>query len=103
LNNEAGEITYLNHALFRRWGIPGPNPGDWWPLAYPDPEYRQWVAELARMELNVRCKDGALRTFIAGAASLRKVYGTPGHLYNHRTQESRGRACFGQSFTHDGD
>jgi PAS domain S-box-containing protein len=52
-----------------------PTVAEWWPLAYPDPEYRRKVqarwqelvekasegAENLSMEAQVRCKDGALR------------------------------------------
>lgn len=67
---------------------------DWWPKAYPDTAYRQWVAgtwqvhlDKARkhqqpfepLELNIRCKDGSKRTVLASAASLSESF-TGNHL-----------------------
>jgi PAS domain S-box-containing protein len=92
LNDEQGNITYLNRAFVQTIGytrdeIPALN--DWWLRAYPDPQYRQWVADnwqknmekakrsnepFAPMELNIRCKDGAARTFLVGAASIREDF-----------------------------
>ena len=58
---------------------------DWWPLAYPDPEYRAWVMSLwqsrsklaaetgtdpAPIEAIMCCKDGSTRTIVAHAARL---------------------------------
>ncbi|MCW8932141.1 MAG: PAS domain S-box protein, partial [Gammaproteobacteria bacterium] len=88
LNNDQGNITYINKAFVQATGYTTqdiPHLTDWWPLAYPDPEYRQLVIEIwtthlehaketnskfTPIEINVSCKNGSTRTFIASAASL---------------------------------
>jgi len=88
LNDDTQHITYLNAAFTKTFGYDLtdiPTLADWWPRAYPDPAYRQWVADTwqARldkakadgtdfepMELNVRCKDGSLRTALVSAGAL---------------------------------
>ncbi len=61
-----------------------PSLDEWWPKAYPDPEYRQHIATawqrhldearntntpFSPLEVNVLCKDGQTRTILASAAS----------------------------------
>ena len=76
LNDEQGNITWLNRAFLQTIGYTRkdiPTLADWWPRAYPDPNYRQWVADswqerlekarrtgepFAPMELQIECKDG---------------------------------------------
>ena len=88
LNDSNGNIRYLNKAFIRITGYTQndiPNLEKWWPLAYPDPEYRNWVIErwqenlnesinsgqyFVPLELKVQCKDGSLRNFEIGAAKL---------------------------------
>lgn len=88
LNDEQQNITYLNTAFVRTFGYDLtdiPTLAAWWPKAYPDAAYRQWVAtawqahlDKARwtgapfeeLELNIRCKDGSQRTALVGAAPL---------------------------------
>ena len=88
LNDEQKHITFLNTAFVRAFGYAQediPTLAHWWPEAYPDPEYRRWVAdawqaELERakrtgaafspMELTVRCKDGTSKTVLASATSV---------------------------------
>lgn len=88
LNDEQENVTYLNAAFIKTFGYDLediPNLAAWWPKAYPDEEYRQWVMNTWRerleaakregrpfepMELNVRCKDGTTRTAMVGAAPL---------------------------------
>ena len=88
LNDAHQNITFLNTEFIRVFGYTLdeiPTLTDWWPRAYPDPHYRQWVAttwqdrlERAKqegtpfeaLELTVQCKDGAVRTVLAGAAPL---------------------------------
>jgi len=88
LNDEHQNITYLNPAFIRTFGYDLediPTLTDWWPKAYPDVDYRQWVATTwqARLdkakqsgapfepvELRIRCKDGSERTVLVSAASL---------------------------------
>lgn len=88
VNDLQGNITFLNQAFIRTLGYTPhdiPTLTDWWPLAYPDPQYRQWVADtwqknmteaihsnrpFTPVELNIRCKDGSVRTFMVSAAAL---------------------------------
>ncbi|MBI3479857.1 MAG: PAS domain S-box protein [Nitrosomonadales bacterium] len=88
MNDEHGNITYLNKAFITTVGYTLDEIhtlNDWWPRAYPDPKYRQWVADswqnnleeakrtnrpFPAMELNVLCKDGVVRTFLVSASSL---------------------------------
>ena len=97
LNNENKEITYLNTAFTRTFGYDLNDVATldhWWPLAYPDPDYRLWVNEtwadrlstakktgepFQPVELNIRCKDGTLCTVVASAASLSRSF-TGNHL-----------------------
>jgi len=92
LNDEHGNITYLTPSFTRTFGYDltdVPTLLDWWPKAYPDGGYRDWVAaawherlDRARrtgssfepIEVIVRCKDGSPRTVIAGAAPLHGAY-----------------------------
>lgn len=88
LNDDQQNITYVNPEFVRVFGYDLddiPTLADWWPRAYPEPEYRQWVQETwqARLdqarkndapfepiELDIRCKDGTTRTTLCNAASL---------------------------------
>jgi PAS domain S-box-containing protein len=88
LNDTQGNITYLNKAFTDTIGYTisdVPTLDAWWPRAYPDPNYKQWVADtwqksleeasksgmpFSPLELNIQCKNNSIRTFIAGAASL---------------------------------
>lgn len=92
LNDEQHNITFLNPEFIRTFGYTLediPNLSAWWPKAYPDPDYREWVMttwrnhlEVARrtgasfepLEFNIRCKDGTFRTVLVGAASLGKSW-----------------------------
>ena len=88
LNDNNQNITLLNEAFVKTFGytledIPTLN--EWWPKAYPDAEYRQWVASTWQnhfnesrqsgepfepMELKIRCKDGSFKTSIVGLSWL---------------------------------
>ncbi len=88
LNDHGQRITFLNLAFTRTFGYELadiPTLADWWPKAYPDPAYRQWVAEawqaeltrsaqtgtaFAVMDITIRCKDGKDRFVEANAAPL---------------------------------
>lgn len=88
LNDVARRITYLNPAFTQVFGYTHeeiPTLADWWPIAYPDPAYRQsvsdnWQKELVRanqtatsfepLEVKIRCKDGTDRIVMASAAPL---------------------------------
>lgn len=88
LNDENLNITYLNPVFINTYGydledIPTVN--DWWPKAYPDPEYseylkKEWFARIDNskatdakfepLEVNIRCKDGSYRTAIVETGSV---------------------------------
>jgi PAS domain S-box-containing protein len=88
LNDEHKRITYLNPEFVRTFGYTLkeiPTLEDWWPRAYPDPQYRAWVIEewttrledaqrtgsrFEPMEIVIRALDGSPRNVIAYAASL---------------------------------
>ncbi|MCX5976780.1 MAG: PAS domain S-box protein, partial [Coprothermobacterota bacterium] len=88
MNDEHGNFTFLNKAFIQAIGYTVndiPNLAAWWPRAYPDPQYRQWVADywqndleeskrtgrpFVPVELKIRCKDDSVRTFIGSTASL---------------------------------
>lgn len=88
LNDEQGNITYLNPAFTQTFGYTLqdiPTLADWWPRAYPDPVYRQqvmnaWQAGMEQslranlpfepLEIHITCKDGTVRTVMVSAASF---------------------------------
>lgn len=92
LNDDFGNITYLNSAFLNKLGYTLsdiPTLADWWPLAYPDPQYRQSVIEtwqnnlqqslisgspLVPMEVNIRCKDNTIRTFICSVTDIHNSF-----------------------------
>jgi PAS domain S-box-containing protein len=88
MNDEHGNVTFLNKAFIQTIGYTVNDIStlsDWWPRAYPDPHYREWVIgawqknmeearrthrPFAPMEANITCKDDSVRTFICGATDL---------------------------------
>lgn len=88
LNNEKGEITFLNKSFIQTLGYTLtdiPDLEHWWPKAYPNEKYREHVladwnerlhhskttgSAFEGVELDIRCKDGEFRTFIVGASEL---------------------------------
>ena len=92
LNDDEGNITYINHAFEQTFGYQLediPTLESWWPQAYPDPEYRQMLAnqwqvhlENARatgakfeaLEARITCKNGNIVTALVGAVSLGESY-----------------------------
>lgn len=88
LNDELGNITFINHAFTQTLGYTLseiPTLERWWPRAYPDPQYRKWVADswqknlddakrtnqpFAPLEMNICCKNGSTRTFLVSAAAF---------------------------------
>ncbi|MDH5327311.1 MAG: PAS domain-containing protein [Gammaproteobacteria bacterium] len=92
LNDDDGDITYLNPAFIAVFGYTLediPTLEHWWPKAYPDESYRQWVIDSWRehldtaartgapfepLELQICCKDGSIRTVLASAAPLCDTY-----------------------------
>ncbi len=88
INDEAGNITYLNPAFTERFGYTTddiPNLEAWWPRGYPNVAYRKrvatdWAARLDRakregvpfepVELEVATKSGATRIVIGSATAI---------------------------------
>ncbi|MEI7809101.1 MAG: PAS domain S-box protein, partial [Verrucomicrobiota bacterium] len=88
VNDGQQRITYLNRAFVATFGFTLediPTLADWWPKAYPDPQYRKsmedtWNVRLEQakqtgnpfvpLEAEVRCKDGTIRSILAGMAPL---------------------------------
>ncbi len=88
LNDDQGNITYLNQAFVQSIGYTIediPTIADWWPRAYPEPQYRQWIIEkwlsaseearksnspFTPLEAKIRCKDGAIRTLMISTTPL---------------------------------
>lgn len=88
VNDEHGNITYLNPAFVQKFGYTQediPTLAHWWPAAYPDPEYRQWVADtwqaeleqaklsgeaFSPVELTVMCKNESTKTVLVGTAMI---------------------------------
>ncbi|MFI3188067.1 hypothetical protein BCS42_05310 [Crenothrix sp. D3] len=93
LNDTQGNITYLNHAFIQTLGYTLADIStltDWWSCAYPDPHYQQWVIEnwqnrlaeamrskqpFVPVEINITCKDGSVRIFMAAASLLKNFAG----------------------------
>lgn len=92
LNDDDGHIVYLNPEFTKTFGYQLEEISileDWWPKAYPDPEYRRWVLEewgrrlektlgsdedFEPMEIEVRCKSGDVKSVIAYARTLDEHY-----------------------------
>ena len=92
LNDDLQNITYLNPAFVRTFGYTLdeiPTLANWWPMAYPDPDYLQWVkttwqqhldtserngAPFEPLEVTIQCKDGSQRTVLASAATLTESF-----------------------------
>ena len=88
VNDSELNILLLNDVFVETFGynledIPTLN--EWWPKAYPDSEYRQWVKmtwqkhlsesqqtekPFEPLELRIKCKDGSYRTAIVGLSWL---------------------------------
>ena len=88
INDGQQNITFLNKAFVQTFGYTLddiPTLAEWWPKAYPDPAYRQWVESTWRQHLEkasrentgfepldviIHCKDGSLRSVIATTSPL---------------------------------
>ena len=88
LHDEQSNITFLNPAFVQTFGYSIddiPTMADWWPKAYPDPDYRRWVEatwqtilEQARqeqsnfppLEVAICCKNNGIKTVLASAATI---------------------------------
>ena len=92
LNDEQNNIIYLNRAFISVFGYDLndiPNLDEWWPKAYPDEEYRNYVSTswtehledskinnkpFEPLEISIQCKNGEYRTVLASAAALTGKY-----------------------------
>ena len=92
VNDDAYNIVLLNRKFTDVFGYlveDIPHLSDWWPKAYPDPVYRQWVADTWKqhmeaaassgtdfvpMDIDIRDRDGERHTVIATAASLGDMF-----------------------------
>ncbi len=88
IDDTAGNIIYLNRAFTDAFGYTLadiPTLAAWWPQAYPDEAYRCFVASswqrhleeagqdlksFRPLEVDIRCKNGAVRTVLATATSI---------------------------------
>ncbi len=88
LNDDHQNIILVNSAFVQTFGYTLddiPTLDKWWSQAYPDLEYRQWVAttwqerlekarseghELPPMEVTIHCKNGQMRSVLSSAQSL---------------------------------
>ena len=93
LNDDEQRITFLNQTFIKTFGYTLediPTLAQWWPKAYPDPEYRQqvaddWQAALERanrtgeaslpLEISVRCKNGTTKTMLVSATLFSNSFG----------------------------
>ena len=118
LNDSQQHIVFLNAAFINTFGYTLkdiPTLADWWPKAYPDPDYRQWVkanwqARLDKtafegrgfepIELKIRCKDGGFRTVMANASELgAKFEGTYLVILHDITEQIAAMASLADSHT----
>jgi len=92
LNDEHQNIIYINPAFTKTFGYQLsdiPTLSEWWPKAYPDPDYRKkvvdfWLQHLQKSQLDnkpfedfevkIHCKDNSIKTVMAGASSLRGLF-----------------------------
>jgi len=88
LNDEQMNITFLNQAFVQTFGYNVddiPTLADWWPKAYPDPDYRRWVqatwqtilekakqqqTDSPSLEMTIHCKDNSIKTVLLSAATI---------------------------------
>ena len=88
VNINQQKITYVNQAFIDTFGYTLqdiPTVDIWRPKAYPDPEYRSWVAKIWQqrfsllktnaqkfepIELNVQCKNGDIRHVLASESAI---------------------------------
>ena len=88
LNDERLNITFLNPAFIQTFGYSVndiPTLVDWWPKAFPDPEYRLWAEsawqttlqkaqqgqnDITPLEVTVYCKNNTVKTVLVTASSI---------------------------------
>ena len=98
VNDEHQNIIFLNKAFIQLFGYTLediPTLADWWPKAYPDRQYRQYVktawtrnlkkalkekTEFEPLDIIIRCKDGSQRSVIATASALESPAFRKNHL-----------------------
>jgi len=90
IHDEEGRILLVNKAFTDALGYTAqdlPSLAAWWPLAYPDPVYRESVisawrhtvedaretGRFAPLEVEVTCKDGSTRTMLCSTAPIGNV------------------------------
>lgn len=91
LEDGRGNIVLINDAFTRTFGYTLadiPDLANWWPKAYPDPAYRQWVIDLwaaslsvtrgegfqtEPLEFDICCRNGATRTVLGWVNLLRQT------------------------------
>jgi PAS domain S-box-containing protein len=97
LYNEQHQITFINSAVTGTYGYTiddVPSVEVWWEVGYPDPAYRQWIAQtwfdrirqsqdtgeaFVPMEATIRCKNGTDKT-VLGSAALVSAFGSTSYL-----------------------
>lgn len=107
LNDDQGNITYLNRAFVQTVGYTVaeiPDLASWSRQAYPDPQYRQWVVEnwqknmdearrsgtpFLPMEVHVTCKDGSISTFLVRPSSPGKGFDNTHLIVLYDVSESK--------------
>jgi diguanylate cyclase (GGDEF)-like protein/PAS domain S-box-containing protein len=123
LSGPEERVQYLNPTFTRLFGYTledMPTAAEWWPLAYPDPDYRRWImAEWQRkvvrtfednspfepIEEEVTCKDGTTKTIKWGFLSIGErslAFGLDRSSYKRaemrlRDSEEQFRATFEQA------
>jgi len=87
INDQKGNITFLNHSFVQTFGYDPADIStleDWWPLAYPDPVYRdmiiqEWGKQLEQMaqgrafvamDIDIKCKNGDIKSVLGSAVPL---------------------------------
>lgn len=88
INDGNGCILNLNPEFIKKFGytiLDIPTVAEWWPKAYPDEKYRQWVkkewngrlenfhkngGEFAPLEITIRCKNNNNKTVLATATPI---------------------------------
>lgn len=88
VNNKSGEIKYVNDKFLNTFGYTLndiPHIDNWWKLAYPDPEYREWVidnwdksveygmkykTDIIPDIYDVRCKNGSVKQILISGIGL---------------------------------
>lgn len=88
LSDEQLSLTFLNPAFIETFGYTRddiPTLNEWWPKAYPDPDYQNWVkatwqtalekaqqehTDAPPLEVVIHCKNNSIKTVIVSAAEI---------------------------------